>query len=67
MRRKDEGMLFLRGRIWWYKAPNGERVSTGTTIESEAIEFKIRKPAELRIGLPHSGARNGAEYRRPED
>lgn len=46
-------MLFLRGRVWWYKAPDGERVSTGTTIESEAIEFKIRKLAELRIGLPH--------------
>jgi integrase len=51
--RKGEGTLFLRGRIWWYKAPDGERVSTGTTIESEAIEFKIRKLAELRIGLPH--------------
>lgn len=51
--RKGEGMLFQRGRVWWYKAPDGQRVSTQTTIESEAIEFKIRKLAELRIGLPH--------------
>jgi integrase len=51
--RKGEGMLFLRGRIWWYKAPDGERVSTGTAIESEAVDFKIRKLAELRIDQPH--------------
>ena len=46
-------MLFLRGAHCWYKAPDGERVSTETTIKSEMIEFKIRKLAELRIGLPH--------------
>ena len=36
-----------------FEAPDGARVSTGTTIESEAVKFKIRKLAELRIGLPH--------------
>ena len=46
-------MLFQRGRVWWYKAPNGERVSTGTAIESEAVDFKIRKLAELRSDQPH--------------
>ncbi|HTR35449.1 MAG TPA: site-specific integrase [Bryobacteraceae bacterium] len=51
--RKGEGMLFLRGRVWWFKSPNGERESTGTSIESEAIEFKIRKLAELRVDQPH--------------
>jgi len=51
--RKGEGMLFQRGRIWWYKAPDGQRVSTGTTIESEAVDFKVRKLAELRIDQPH--------------
>jgi integrase len=54
--RKGEGTLFLRGRMWWYKAPTGERFPTGTGIESEAIDFKIAKLAELRIGgpaLPH--------------
>lgn len=51
--RKGEGTLFQRGRVWWFKAPNGERMSTETTIESEAIDFKLRQLAELRIGLPH--------------
>jgi integrase len=51
--RKGEGMLFQRGRVWWYKFPTGERVSTGTAIESEAIDFKHRKLAELRIDQPH--------------
>ncbi len=51
--RKGEGMLFQRGRVWWYKSPTGERVSTGTTVESEAVDFKIRKLAELRTDQPH--------------
>jgi integrase len=50
--RKGEGTLYLRGRMWWFKAPNGERIATGTAIEAEAIDFKIRKLAELRIGMP---------------
>ena len=45
-------MLFRRGRVWWYKSPTGERVSTGTAIESEAVDFKIRKLAELRMDPP---------------
>ncbi len=51
--RKGEGMLFLRGRMWWYKAPNGERFPTNTHVESEAVDFKLRKLAELRIDQPH--------------
>jgi len=51
--RKGEGMLFQRGRIRWYKAQDGQRVSTGTTLESEAVDFKIRKLAEPRIDQPH--------------
>ncbi len=51
--RKGEGTLFQRGRVWWFKAPNGERVSTGTAIESEAVDFKIRKLAELHTDQPH--------------
>jgi hypothetical protein len=50
--RKGEGSLFLRGRTWWFKAPNGERFPTGTAIESEAIDFKLRKLAELRTDIP---------------
>ena len=38
--------------MWWFKSPNGERFPTGTFIEAEAIDFKIRKLAELRIGMP---------------
>jgi integrase len=57
--RKGEGTLFLRGRMWWYKAPDGERFPTGTAIESEAIDFKIRKLAELRIGLPTQSVAKG--------
>ena len=48
---KGEGSLFLRGRLWWYKAPSGEQSSTGTAIKSEAIDFKVRKLAELRTDL----------------
>jgi integrase len=49
---KGEGSLFQRGRVWWYKSPTGERFSTGTQTQSEAIDFKIRKLAELRIDQP---------------
>ena len=49
---KGEGSLYQRGRMWWYKAPTGERCSTGTQDQSKAINFKIRKLAELRIGQP---------------
>ncbi len=59
--RKGEGTLFLRGRMWWYKAPDGERFPTGTTVESEAIDFKIRKLAELRIGMPSHASAKGPE------
>jgi len=50
--RKGEGSLYLRGRTWWYRSAAGEQISTGTAIESEAIEFKVRKLAEPRIGMP---------------
>ena len=49
---KGEGCLYQRGRLWWYNAPNGERLPTGTAILSEAIDFKIRKLAELTTELP---------------
>ena len=52
--RKGEGTLFLRGRMWWYKSPDGTRYPTSTTNESDGIDFKICKLAELRIDLqPH--------------
>ena len=53
-------MLFLRGRMWWYKAPNGERFPTGTHVESDAIDFKLRKLAELRVGHPSVKPPRGA-------
>lgn len=59
--RKGEGTLYLRGRMWWYKSPTGERFPTGTHIESEAIDFKIRKLAELRIGMPTQAHAKGPQ------
>jgi integrase len=50
---RGEGHLFKRGRLWWYKAPTGQRFSTGTQIKSEAVDFKLRKLAELRVEQPH--------------
>ena len=49
---KGEGSLYQRGRMWWYKSADGHSFSTGTSIQSEAIDFKIRKLAEFRIGMP---------------
>ena len=56
---KGEGSLFQRGRMWWYKSPTGERFPTGTAVQSQAIDFKIRKLAELRIGMPTQASVKG--------
>ena len=37
---KGEGSLYLRGRVWWYKAPDGACHSTERKIKSEAVEWK---------------------------
>lgn len=50
---KGEGCLFKRGRFYTYKAPDGARYATGTQIKSEAVDFKLRKLAELRSDQPH--------------
>jgi hypothetical protein len=52
---KGEGSFFKRkgSRFWHFKAPNGERFPTGTQVKSEAIDFKLRKLAEIRTGQPH--------------
>jgi integrase len=49
---KGEGSLFQRGRIWWFKF-DGQSFSTRTQIKSEAIDFKLRKLAGLRLDQPH--------------
>ena len=46
-------MLFLRGQVWWYKAPDGERFSTGSPMESEVIEFKILSSPAANRSAPH--------------
>jgi len=38
----------LRGKMWWYKDPNGICHSTGTRIKAEAIEWKQKFHAERR-------------------
>jgi len=43
---KGEGSLYLRGRVWWYKAPDGACRSTERKIKSEAIEWKQKFVAE---------------------
>jgi integrase len=37
---RGEGSLYLRGRVWWYKAPDGTSRSTEKKIKAEAIEWK---------------------------
>jgi integrase len=43
---KGEGSLYLRCRVWWYKAPDGTCRSTERKIKSEAIEWKQKFLAE---------------------
>ncbi len=43
---KGEGSLYLRGRVWWYKSPDGTSRSTGRKIKSEAVEWKQKFLAE---------------------
>jgi hypothetical protein len=47
--------------MWWYKSADGQSFSTGTAIQSEAIDFKIRKLAEFRIGVDSQAAPPGTE------
>ena len=54
---KGEGHLYQRGRMWWFRTPDRERFPTGTAILSDAIDFKIRKLAELQIGMLPTPAR----------
>jgi integrase len=49
---KGDGCLYQRGRLWWFKAPNGERYPTGKSTKDEAVIFKQDKIAELRAGTP---------------
>ncbi|MEO5923713.1 MAG: hypothetical protein ABIR70_07815 [Bryobacteraceae bacterium] len=44
---KGEGTLFRRGRMWHFKAPNGERFAIGKQVKSDAIAYKHKKLAEL--------------------
>jgi len=59
---KGEGSLYLRGKIWWYKSPDGICCSTDTRIKSEAVEWKQQFHAKRRNsdGRPlHVGADAG--------
>lgn len=56
---KGEGSLYLRGKIWWYKAPDGTCHSTGKRIQSEAVDWKLNFLTTLRQ------AHNGKPTTRP--
>jgi integrase len=45
---KGEGSLYLRGKMWWYKSPDGTCRSTETRIKSVAVEWKQKFHAEQR-------------------
>jgi integrase len=47
---KGEGSLFLRGRVWWYKAPDGTSHSTKRRVKSEAVDWKQKFLAERSDG-----------------
>ena len=63
MRKRDkrgsrgDGSLYKRGRVWWFKAPNGQCFSSGTEVKAEAVDFKQSKLAELRTDEPHVRAK----------
>ena len=52
-RKRGEGCVYLRGRIWWIKYPlNGEAVpeSSGSEKESEARKLLKKRLGEIALG-----------------
>jgi integrase len=57
---KGEGHLYKRGRVWWYKAPDGKFHSTKTAVQSEAVDFKARHLAQINADQPHIKSKSKA-------